>query len=79
MDKLSEHIGFEFPVMDCDCQRCAVFERDRLLDILIRIADHHEEQRRLWKDEGKDIDNALYHDERRNFVLLGITGNTKHI
>lgn len=47
-----------------------ISERDRLRDALLRIVDHHEEQRSLFMDEWGDSDSARYHEERRDFALF---------
>lgn len=63
------------PLPDCDCRNCACRERDRLREVLHRIAEHHEEQRDAWSDEEGDADQARYHEERRDFALFHATPN----
>lgn len=62
---MSDLIETHDPVPDCDCRNCACRERDRLREVLHRIAEHHEEQRDAWRDEDGDADQARYHEVRR--------------
>ena len=72
---MSDLIDTHDPIPDCDCRNCACRERDRLREVLRRIAEHHEEQRDAWGDEEGDADQARYHEERRNFALFHVTPN----
>lgn len=74
---MSDLIETHDPIPDCDCRNCACRERDRLREVLRRIAEHHEEQRDAWGDEEGDADQARYHEERRNFALFHVTPNAK--
>ncbi len=58
-----------------DSTRSTIEERNRLRDALRRIADHHEHQRNVWMTEGGDVDQAEYHEERRNFALYHLEPN----
>lgn len=62
-------------LIGCVGHDCACRERDRLREVLHRIAEHHEEQRDAWSDEEGDADQARYHEERRDFALFHATPN----
>ncbi len=47
-----------------------IAEVERLRAALRRIADHHDEQRALWRDGRGDYDAAIYHEDRRNVALF---------
>lgn len=49
-------------------------EIERLRGALQRIVEHHEQQRAAWSDECGDADNADYHEDRRDFALMHLTG-----
>ena len=53
-----------------------IAEVERLRAALRRIADHHDEQRALWRDEMGDYDAAIYHEDRRNVALFHLLNTT---
>lgn len=65
----------------CVCEgqaiEAACVEIERLREVLHRIAEHHENQRDAWGSEEGDVDQARYHEERRDFALFHVTPNVK--
>jgi len=45
---------------------------DLLYASLVSVGEHHDEQHRLWADNG-NADPARYHKERRDFALITLT------